>query len=442
MDFDLRQVIEGPVELLALQAHQKKIEIVSYVNPGVPYFLQGDPGRLRQILTNLINNAIKFTPPHGDVIVTAEKIHGDQAQTVIRFEVKDTGIGISPETKTRLFSAFTQADSSTVRKYGGTGLGLAISKQLVHLMGGQIGVESELNHGSTFWFTLTFDHQISPRISQPVEKLSSLKGLRVLVVDDNETNRKVVHSQILSWEMRNGCSDSGQTALEILKREALKGDPYDVAILDMQMPEMDGLSLARAIKSNPSTANVCLILLTSIGDLVQNEIKGAGISACLTKPIKQSALFDCLVTNLGHQENQTPRSNPTLKPVIPSQQPIRILVAEDNITNQKIAIMQLAKLGYHAEAVANGREVLTSLSHIPYDLILMDCQMPELDGYETSMEIRKNQNPKKPITIIAMTANALSGDREKCLAAGMNDYISKPVNIDELSKMLSRWSKV
>jgi PAS domain S-box-containing protein len=450
LDFDLVETIESTLDLLAARAQGKGIELASEVRTDVPALLQGDPGRLRQILINITGNAIKFTSK-GEVVVRVSRESETETSAVLRFSVVDTGIGIPAEAQGRLFTAFTQADSSTTRKYGGTGLGLAIAKRLVSLMDGAIGLESEAGKGTMFWFTARFEKQKSQ--TRVIEARSrDLFNLRVLVVDDNATNRQILRHQIFAWKMQKGSAASGFEALEMLRAAAASGTPYDIALLDMQMPEMDGLTLARAIKADPAIARTHLIILTSLGQVMgTGELREIGIDAYLVKPVKQSHLFDCLVDVMGHAASETiftkaestahpePEANPNLPKV-------RILLAEDNRVNQKVALGQLRKLGCTAHAVANGLEVIESLREAPYDVILMDCQMPEMDGYEATQLIRKHERESAAATgtaakvhIIAMTANAMLGDREKCIAAGMDDYVTKPVRLSELQAALERW---
>jgi two-component system sensor histidine kinase/response regulator len=451
LDFDLREVVEGTLELLAEQAQVKNIELTCTVLPGVSTRLRGDPGRVRQILTNLVGNAIKFTEK-GEVVVRVTMENETATHALVRCEVKDTGLGITPEAQGRLFQSFSQADSSTTRKFGGTGLGLAISRQLVGLMHGQIGVTSELGKGSTFWFTIHLEKQTG-EAKPPVKYSRDLFDLRVLVVDDNATNRQILRHQIFAWKMQKGSASSGREALDILSAAAAAGKPYDLALLDMQMPEMDGMMLARAIKADPAIAGTRLIILTSLGQKPEaEELKAAGIDAYLVKPIKQSRLFDRLVEVMGKvvpKENSPGPIPSTADPASTAAQPpvhkVRVLLAEDNVVNQKVALRQLQKLGYTADAVANGLEVLHALQQIPYDVVLMDCQMPEMDGYEAARAIRQREQASSPVAhrpahihIIAMTANAMQGDREKCLAAGMDDYVSKPVRPAELQAALER----
>ncbi|MCU1267803.1 MAG: multi-sensor hybrid histidine kinase [Acidobacteria bacterium] len=440
VDFDLRNAVEGTVDLLAERAREKDIEFASFVRSDVPTALQGDPGRLRQVLTNLTGNALKFTE-QGEVVVSAEKEFETDDSVMIRFSVKDTGIGISEETQQKLFQAFTQADGSTTRKYGGTGLGLSISKQLVALMGGQIGVVSTLGEGSTFWFTASFDKQPATAVLSPAH-VDNLENLRALVVDDNMTNRRILSHQLESWGMVHAEADSGARALELLQAAAAESNPYDLVILDFLMPGMDGFELARAIKSNPDTAQMHLVLLTSAGERGDGgRSRDAGIAAYLSKPVRQSQLFDCLISVMSHPRDGEASASSGLitKHALQDTKKMNnklVLLAEDNIVNQKIAIRQLQKLGYRADAVANGREAVEAVSRIPYDLVLMDCQMPEMDGYEATSEIRLREAGIRRIPIVAMTAHALAGDRDRCIAAGMDDYITKPVKMEELNRVL------
>jgi len=436
LDFDLREAVEDTLALVAESAQAKKLQLAAIVPPEVPARLRGDPGRLRQILTNLAGNAIKFAD-HGEVTVCVAKEKETPTHVTLRFEVKDTGIGIAPEDQERLFKAFSQADSSTTRKYGGTGLGLAVSKQLVEMMNGQIGVNSTVGKGSTFWFTVQLEKQ--PQGSRPtIREKANLINIRLLIVDENATSRLVLEQQAQAWKMR---SESAVTAVEALRklRDASPRDPYDLAIFDRQLPDMDGLALARTIKADPTIANTRLMILKSVGQYLEGEeLIGAGIAACLTKPVKQSSLYDNLTLVMAKAPPQAVPSASIPAPEVRPSRKLRVLLAEDNLLNQKVTLGQLRKLGYSAEAVANGLEVLEAIRRIPYNVILMDCQMPEMDGYEATGQIRlrERNEGRAPIYIVAMTAHAMQGDREKCLAAGMDYYLSKPVRLDDLRKTL------
>jgi two-component system sensor histidine kinase/response regulator len=441
-DFDLREAIDSTMDLLAAQAHSKGLELAAFIRPEVPLELRGDPGRLRQVVNNLVGNAVTVTA-QGEVVVTVSRVSETPTHARLRFEVRDTGIGIDEKGQQRLFKAFSQADGSTTRKYGGTGLGLAISKRLVELMNGQIGVTSDMGKGSTFHFEADFEKQTIALKSVVHQDLS---GLHVLVVDDNATNREILDHHTRMWKMRSALAESGEQALAMLRDQATK-DPFELAILDMQMPEMDGLMLGEQIKGDPAIASTRLIMLTSLGNQMDAEaMKKGGIEACVLKPVKQSRLFNRIAEVMaGHRplsRKKTQTATLTMKGVISApgltKKPTRILLAEDNIINQKVATGLLNNIGYAADVANNGLEVLAALDLRPYDLILMDCQMPELDGYETTGRIRARAD-LKGIRIIAMTANAMRGESEKCLEAGMDDYLSKPVRLETLRDMLSRW---
>ncbi|MDD5627809.1 MAG: PAS domain S-box protein [Elusimicrobia bacterium] len=438
VDFDLRETADIALELVAPRAHEKRLELALSVEPGTPAVLRGDAGRVRQILLNLLGNAVKFTE-RGEVVLRISQAGQSGARTSIRFEVKDTGIGISPEGQRRLFQSFSQADSSTTRKYGGTGLGLVISKKLVELMGGSIAVESRPGQGSTFFFTLPLE---APASSAPLPPPGELAGLRALVVDDNAANREILVRQLASWKVESEAVPSGEEALRALRPGASEGRPCQLVLLDMQMPEMDGLALARAIRSDPALARLPLVMMSSIGQSFKpEELQAAGIAECLPKPVRQSLLFNCLRRVMGGVPSAADERRPV---VVRSQEAamrkfFRILVAEDNPVNQKVALLQLKKLGYEADTAANGLEALEALQRFPYDLVLMDCQMPEMDGFTAAGELRKREEGRRHTPVVAMTANALEGDREKCLAAGMDDYIAKPVSIEALRAAIARW---
>jgi PAS domain S-box-containing protein len=448
LDFDLEELVEDLVETLALRAQEKGLELLYSVAPEVPTLLRGDPGRLRQILMNLMSNAIKFTP--GGEVAFRVTLEAETAGSVLlRFAVRDTGIGIPPDKLGLLFEKFTQADTSTTRKYGGTGLGLAICKQLAELMGGEVGVVSEVGKGSEFSATARFGKQTSavkPALSEPAD----LREVKVLLVDDNATSREILSAYAVAWGMRPSEAADAATALQLLQHAAESGDPFRLAVLDMQMPVMDGEMLGKAIKADARLGATRLVMLSSLGtrDNARHFLQ-IGFEACLTKPTRQQELKSALSQALGGSDRNAPHALiATVKR--PSSQGLqslfatskaRVLLAEDNITNQQVALGLLKKLGLRAEAVADGAEAIKALCSVPYDLVLMDVQMPELDGWEATRRIRSGQSgvldPNVPI--IAMTAHAMQGDPEKCAAAGMNDYVAKPVTPSALAKALGKW---
>ncbi|WP_051023631.1 response regulator [Synechococcus sp. PCC 7502] len=439
LDFDLKTCIEGVGELLAIQAQAKNIELITIIYKEVPTKLRGDQNRLQRILINLVCNAIKFTS-EGEVIITASLDSESINSVKILFAVIDTGIGIPLNARAKLFQPFSQVDASTTRKYGGTGLGLAICKQLVNMMGGEIDFDSEEGKGTTFSFTAEFmkQHNVTQNEYQH-QDLEKLDQLRILVVDDNSSNRKNMCSLAQSWHIGCEAVASGQEALISLSQNS-----YDLVITDMEMPEMDGRTLGKLIKANPQTSHIPLVMMTSVN---QSDLRSIALEAefveCLIKPVKQSRFLE-VVTNLVSCPLLPAATVPTQITAIPSIN-IKILVAEDNMVNQKVAIRQLQNLGYTADIANNGQEVLDKLDQIPYDIVFMDCQMPVLDGYLASQSIRERESnrsygDRRPVVIIAMTANAMSSDRDRCLVAGMNDYLSKPVTRDQLSKILTTWA--
>lgn len=467
LDFNLRTTVEQVLAQFAERAETKGLELTGLVHASVPTGLKGDPGRLRQILSNLVANAVKFTEK-GEVTLQAYLDEDLPNTAVIRFEVTDTGIGINPNTQAKLFRPFVQADSSTTRKYGGTGLGLSISKQLVELMGGRIGVRSTEGQGTTFWCTARLRKQAdSPRAILPT---GDLTGKRVLIVDDNESNRLILHHLVSGWGMVDDLAEDAESALHRIAEAKQRGLPYDLAILDVIMPGKDGLQLARELQSHPAESGIRLVVMTSMLQRGHAEqARQAGAMGYLPKPVRHDELRDCLRTVLGMPESQEPQAAQTLS-VVPqlvtrhtvaeNVQHRRILIVEDNIVNQKLAVRMVEKLGYKPDVVENGKEALTALAKGDYAAILMDCQMPVMDGFETTRCIREreasvasrdspdgsaNRSDTAPqstphIPIIAVTANAMQGDRERCLATGMDEYLAKPIKLDELRSTLARWA--
>ena len=459
IDFDLRGTLDEVGDLMALKAHEKGLEFVSNIHRHVPLLLFGDSGRLRQILINLIGNAIKFTEK-GEIAIHVFLEENDITYATIRFEIIDTGIGIPHDRMEKLFKPFSQLDSSSTREFSGTGLGLTISKQLSEMMGGRIGVESQEGKGSKFWFMVVFEKQPEPSRKREILP-GDIRDKYILIVDDNATNRHVLREQLKSWDCRFDEASSGDEALKKM-RHAIDNCPFDLAILDMQMPEMDGETLGRKIKQDSDLKNMILILMTSIGKRGDAQrLEKIGFVGYLTKPVKQSQLYDCLVTVSGLRNETAPEQPMSIftrhTAVEKQMRTARILLAEDNLTNQKVALSTLKKFGYNTDVVKNGKEAFEALKKTPYDIVLMDCQMPEMDGYEATDEIRKWE--KKPntesadgsysnleadgeskrIPIIAMTAHALKGDREKCLNAGMDDYIAKPIHPKKLCDVIEKW---
>ena len=456
LDFHLRTTVEDVLSQFAERAQRKGLEITGLVHAAVPNALRGDPGRLRQVLTNFVGNAIKFTE-RGEVTLQAFLERDSPSEVIIKFEVTDSGIGISEDVQSRLFQAFTQADSSTTRKYGGTGLGLAISKQLVELMGGQVGLRSQPGQGTTFWCTARFQKQAvcAPAIVPSVD----LSGRRILIVDDNESNRTILHHLVSGWGMQDGQARHADEAIQMLEQAAAQGRPYDAAVLDMLMPGKDGLQLAQDIRAHPQGAGVRLIVLTSLIQPGHAErARRAGFTAYLTKPVRHDQLQGCLRVVFGLQEAAAvtvpgAETGPTIAPTLITRHTLaeqrarpRILVAEDNAVNQKLAVRMLDRLGYQPDVVSNGQEAVAAFEQETYAAIVMDCQMPTMDGYEATRRIREQEQkpdasgPRAHIPIIALTANAMPGDRERCKAVGMDDYLSKPVKTDDLGRILQRWA--
>ncbi len=443
IDFDLRTTLEDMGDMLALKAHEKGLEYICVIQHDVPSLLCGDPGRLRQIVVNLAGNAIKFTEK-GEVVIRANLENEDADYARIRFSVSDTGVGIPQDSLERLFDKFSQVDSSITRKYGGTGLGLTISKQLAEMMGGDIGVESREGKGSLFWFTAVFKKQ--PQKEKPMVAGEDIKGTRVLIVDDNETNRLLLKEQLTSWECRQQEVSDGTEALEVLRCAVVDKTPFEIAVIDMQMPGMDGETLGQKIKSDPDLKHTKLVMMTSVGKRGDaRRFKEIGFTAYLTKPVKQSQFYNCLSMISGLQkEISEDRSSVivTRHSIAEYQkQRVRLLLAEDNEINQKVALGIFKNFGYRTDVVSNGKDAVRAMEKTHYDMVFMDCQMPEMDGYAATGEIRSFQSKvlDHNVPIIAMTAHAMKGDREKCLAAGMDDYISKPIHPEKLLEVIEKW---
>jgi signal transduction histidine kinase/DNA-binding response OmpR family regulator len=451
VEFDLHDAIESSVQLFAERASAKDLELAFLIHHEVPHWVRGDPGRLRQVLINLISNGVKFTE-RGDVFAEVSLREASGDAWVIEFRVRDSGIGLSPEAAANLFQPFVQAEASTSRRFGGTGLGLAISRRLVEMMQGQIGVRSVPGGGAEFWFTARFapahaEHHVAP---EKIPSTEGLPGTRILIVDDHAINRHILQYQTARWQLDTVASvASGAEALTALAAARAAGKPVEWVLLDFQMPELDGLEVARRIKADPAFAQVQIVVLTSMCQRMDPEVmQAAGVAAWLVKPVKPSRLLETLA-GLKLRNLPTPPT-PAQTPELPSltkdfalEHPGRILVAEDTAVNQRLAILLLERLGYRPDLAADGVEVLAALRRSTYDLILMDCQMPEMDGYEATRRIRalEANHSGKPLWVVAMTANAMQKDREACLAAGMDDYLSKPINTEGLKRALARGLK-
>jgi PAS domain S-box-containing protein len=451
LDFDLAVCTEDVADLLAANAHAKQLNLATLIQPNVPTQLRGDASRLRQILTNLVGNAIKFTTS-GEVVICVTPQSETPTTVTLLFSINDTGTGIAVEAQTRLFQPFSQVDASTTREYGGTGLGLAICKQLVNLMGGTIGVKSKLGQGSQFWFTLSFEKQsLQGATKSDVLAAATLQGLRLLVIDANQTNRQIIRTQVAAWGITVDEADRAETALAKLGKSLTHNASYDIVMLDAQLPDMSGETLVRRINSTPLLANTRLVMMVPLDQSRDSKrLLELGCSTYLVKPIRQSRLFNCLVNVMNTRIYkmlkqvglQNVNASETIQNFIAETPRLKILLAEDNLINQKVSINQLKHLGYTTDVVANGQEVLDMLAKIRYDLILMDCQMPVLDGYNAARQIRRLENRDSPVIIIAMTANAMKEDRDRCLEAGMDDYLSKPVRQGDLKAKLIHWEQV
>jgi two-component system, sensor histidine kinase and response regulator len=428
-EFDLREAVEDVCEMLAPQAHGKGLELTAFVGDDVPAVVRGDRGRLRQVITNLVSNAVKFTH-RGEVSVRVDLLERDGEEATLRFAVADTGIGIEPSTLSTLFESFSQADTSTTRRYGGTGLGLAISRQLVALMGGDIGADSVPGEGSRFHFTVALPAPASA-VAARRAPVAEPEGVKVLVVDDNATNRAIVDVYLRTAGAHPAQATGGAEALTVMHAAARDGEPFDVVVLDAQMPEMDGLDLAAAIRQAPSLRSARLVMLTSTGEH-RARARELGISAYLTKPVRRARL-------LATVADQALEPEPAVAAVAAPAAGIRVLVAEDNEVNQLVIESMLAKRGLEVDLANDGAEALAKLAHGTYAAVFMDCQMPNVDGYEATGRIRAQERDGVRLPVIAMTAHAMAGDRERCLAAGMDDYMSKPLRPEVLDEMLERW---
>ncbi len=444
IDFDLRVALSETNEMMATRAGDKGLAFACVVDPDVPSLLRGDPGRVRQVLVNLMDNAIKFTD-QGQVSVSARLLNENDEWAQLRFEVADTGMGIEKDKQDELFEAFTQADASTTRKYGGTGLGLTISKRLAEQMGGQMGVESEPTKGSTFWFTVAFAKQ-PPEPVADLDEVPQLLDVKILAVDESPTNRRLLSALLDSWGCRHDQAANARDAMAKLRAAVADGDPFRIALLDMHMPAADGEILAKQIKADPTLTSTLLVMMTSTAERGDaGRLEQAGFAALLTKPIKPFQLHDSLVMVLGRSLRPGPAAGDQIITRFSVEENrrrrFRILLAEDEPVDRKVALTILQKLGFRCAAVSDGREALEALKSAPYDLVLMDCQMPGMDGYEATRQIRdaKSSVQDHHVPVIAMTASAMKGDRDRCLQAGMNDYVCKPVDAQALTDILERW---
>ncbi|MHB1025146.1 MAG: response regulator [Desulfobacteria bacterium] len=440
--FDLGGIVEGVMELLAERAQSKGVELAMQIDPEVPSSLRGDPGRLRQILVNLMGNAVKFTE-RGEVVVRASLDSRDDATATVRVSVRDTGIGIPAETQAKIFDAFIQADESTTRNFGGTGLGLTIARQLVEMMGGTIRVKSEPGKGAEFIFVVPL-HTAEESSLRPSVTRSDLKGLKVLVVDDNRTNREILGKQLYAWGIQSRGAGGGDEALSLLRAEASGPAPFNLAILDYNMPDIDGLQLGEMIKSDPSLSGVRMILLSSLGIRGDGrKAREAGISGYLTKPVRRNVLYESISAVMGIRDPAEEGTIVTRHTVAGKKWKIegRVLLVEDNPVNQKVTLEMLRVLGCESDVVENGQEALDAIAAREYDLVLMDCHMPVMDGYAATRALRAREKGTggKHLPVVAITANAMQGDSDFCLNAGMDDYLSKPFTIRKLGEMVSKW---
>ncbi len=435
MRFSLRDCIADTMTNMAIGAHDKGLELMYSIPSDIPDTIIGDPGRIRQILVNLVGNAIKFTPK-GEITLSAKLEEETNEEICIHFSIADTGIGIPLEKQEKIFKAFEQADSTTTKDYGGTGLGLSITVRLVEMMKGRIWVESETGKGSVFHFIVRLALSTEPASSRIPSDVSSLKDVNVLVVDDNATNRRILEESLRAWGMRVTSVDGGKAALEEMKKGEIAGSPFTIVLVDYVMPEMDGFELAKRIKADPGIADTTVIILTSAGQRGDaTRCLELGISAYLIKPINQQQLLETLCGSL--QKNAVSKTRPSLltrHSIRESKRSLNILLAEDNLINQKLATSLIQRMGHKVSVAQNGRKAIEAIETERFDVVLMDVQMPEMDGLEATRAIRSSENltGRPRISIIAMTAYAMAGDRERCLEAGMDGYVSKPINAQEL----------
>jgi two-component system, sensor histidine kinase and response regulator len=416
------------------------------IDEGVPFAVKGDRARIRQVAVNLVSNAVKFTAD-GEVVVTVSAKETDTDRPVVRVEVSDTGIGIDPDRTAELFEPFSQADRSTTRKFGGTGLGLTISKQLVDMMGGEIGAEGRLGQGSTFWFSIPLERRAGPsRENDELVPDIDLQGVRVLIVDDNPTNRRVLIGHAAGWGLRTDAAADAEQALALMTKAARGRDPYEVAVVDHQMPGMDGAELARMVKADEALKDVVLVMLSSSGETLDEADENLFV-AHIRKPVRCARLHDAILRATRRQPGATRSETATRQDVVPAM-PVesrpagagaRLLVAEDNAVNQVVVARMLEKHGYSADIVPDGRKALEALARDRYAAVLMDCHMPEVDGYEATRRLRQQEGDRRHTPVIAMTASAMEGDREKCIAMGMDDYVSKPLAPGDVMAVLERW---
>jgi two-component system sensor histidine kinase/response regulator len=436
IEFDLHATIDDTVRMLAPRAHQKDIELACAVETNVPVRLTGDPGRLRQIVVNLVSNAIKFTD-RGEVVVRAESGGLEAGRHVVHFSVADSGIGIPSEKLATIFDAFTQADTSTTRKFGGTGLGLSIAAQLTRLMGGRIWVDSMVGRGSTFHVSVPFDVVAADAMKPiaPAPGLADLRDIRVLVIDDNSTNRQILKAMLAGWGMQPALVESGAAGIAALSRALAGGAPFDLVLLDFQMPDMDGFEVAERIKSMPELSTTTIMMLSSVGQRGDGaRCRELGLAGYLTKPVQRGVLFSAMSSALAkHRTEDGARPLVTRHTVRESEGALRVLLAEDNAVNALLASTLLKKQGHHVTAVVTGREALSALEVSEFDVVLMDVQMPDMDGLEATAEIRRQEaTTGRHVAIIALTAHAMVEDRQRCLDAGADGYLSKPFNPSQL----------